>query len=336
MSRDPWLDNAKLTLVTLVVVGHGLDLLAVSALDIAIYDFIYFWHIPAFVMISGHLSRSFEWDRRHITSLLTVLLLPYLLFEPALYYVRAQLGDHDDGPLLLQPHWVMWYLVALLAWRVATPLLKRHWVAVPASVVVSLLGGLSDELLFCLPRILGLLPFFVIGLHLDRERLRQLTDPRLRPWAAGVLAAVFVVATTTDAWTRTEVLYYDAGYASLGYAAIEGVLIRSAVLAVGLLGAWSVLALVPRRAYALSAWGGASLVVYLFHGFFVKYAEATGLLEFASDRPGLGLLACVTGAVGLGLALASPPVASRLRWAVDPVGCWRRSPLGGIRLANGA
>lgn len=336
MSRDPWLDNVKLTLVTLVVIGHSWGLLAASDLDIQLYNFVYYWHIPAFVLVSGHLSRSFVWDRRHASSLFTTLLLPYLIFEPALYYFRHHFGQHEDGPLWLQPHWAMWYLLVLFFWRLATPLLTRHWVVVPISIVVSLVGGMTDELLFCLPRILGLLPFFVIGLHLDRNSLRRVTDPRLRPIAVVVLVWIFWFADQTNEWARSAFLFYDAGYATLGYADVEGMKIRALVMIIGLLGTLSVLVLVPRTGARLTQWGGATLVIYLFHGFFVRYAEFAGWFDFAPDRPVAALALCTSFAVVVALTLGSPPVVRVLTWAVDPVGSWRRHRTRGIRLPNGA
>ena len=127
----PWLDNVKMTLVTLVVIGHGWGLLAGTRNDIWAYDFLYYWHIPAFVLITGHLSRGFEWDRRHLVALLTTVALPYLIFEPVLFDYRDALGQHEDGALLLVPHWAMWYLPVLLVWRLAAPLMKRHWLWLP-------------------------------------------------------------------------------------------------------------------------------------------------------------------------------------------------------------
>ena len=61
--RDPWLDNAKMTLVTLVVIGHMWTLLPETGLNRHLYDFLYSWHIPAFVLVTGYLSRSFTWER---------------------------------------------------------------------------------------------------------------------------------------------------------------------------------------------------------------------------------------------------------------------------------
>ena len=145
------------------------------------YDFIYLWHIPAFVFVSGYLSKSFEWDHRHMKSLLYTLLVPYLIFEPALYYYRVGVvGEAVHGTLWLEPHWTMWYLVVLLMWRLVTPILKLHWLFLPLSVIVSLVGGVWDTEALMIPRFLGLLPFFVLGLHLKPRHLAHLDDVWVR------------------------------------------------------------------------------------------------------------------------------------------------------------
>lgn len=325
MSRDPWLDNAKMTLVTLVVIGHSWGLLGGHDVQLQLYDFLYYWHMPAFVLITGHLSRTFAWDRRHFSSLFTTVALPYLLFEPALFYFRESLDQHEDGPLWLEPHWSMWYLCVLFFWRLATPLLKRHWLFIPASVVVALLGGLLDELWFCLPRILGMLPFFVIGLHLERQHLHALTRWPVRVAAVAGLLWIWQFAADTDEWARSAFLYYDSGYEALGFPDGEAMMIRATVMAVGLLGTACALALVPRRASVLSRMGSATLVVYLFHGFVVRYAEYAGWLEPLADDAWTSLAAATGGALALSLLLAAPPVARWLTWAVDPVGSVRRA-----------
>jgi fucose 4-O-acetylase-like acetyltransferase len=61
--RDPWFDNAKMALVTLVVVGHAWVLLPETFLSDPLYDFLYAWHVPAFVFVTGYLSRTFQWDK---------------------------------------------------------------------------------------------------------------------------------------------------------------------------------------------------------------------------------------------------------------------------------
>ena len=116
-----------MVLVTLVVVGHAIGLVEATAGSHWVYDFIYMWHIPAFVFVSGYLSKSFEWDRRRMKSLLYTLAIPYLLFEPALFYYRLDVvGEGVEYPLWIEPHWTMWYLIVLLMWRLITPILKSH------------------------------------------------------------------------------------------------------------------------------------------------------------------------------------------------------------------
>ena len=82
--RDPWFDNAKMALVTLVVVGHAWTLLPGSAFHAHVYDFLYAWHVPAFVLVTGYLSRSFAWTRARFWQLFCTVVVPYLLFESAM------------------------------------------------------------------------------------------------------------------------------------------------------------------------------------------------------------------------------------------------------------
>ena len=45
MRRDPWLDNVKTVLVTLVVFGHALGLALASDRNIQVYNWLYYLHI---------------------------------------------------------------------------------------------------------------------------------------------------------------------------------------------------------------------------------------------------------------------------------------------------
>ena len=141
--------------------------------------------------------------------------------------------------------------------------------------------------------------------------------------AVVALLAIVVLSRTTDEWARTAFLYYDAGYDDLGYQAETAIWIRLVVMVIGLVGALSVIALVPRARGWFTAMGGATLVVYLFHGFPLKLAEWLGWSDWATSHLLAGFVLTVAGSVAIALTLASPPVRGRLVWAVDPVGSWR-------------
>ncbi|KRF37054.1 hypothetical protein ASG94_06675 [Nocardioides sp. Soil805] len=313
-----------MVLVVFVVIGHSWGLLEKTQGSHWAYDFLYLWHIPAFVFVSGYLSKSFEWDRRRLKNLVYTLLVPYLLFEPALYYYRVTVVDETEpGTLWLEPHWTMWYLIVLLMWRLVTPILKLHWLFLPLSVVVSVLGGFWNTDLLMLPRFLGLLPFFVLGLHLKPRHLKHLDDVWVRIAAVPALVGMAVAALFTDAWAQTAFLWYDAGYEDVGIDPVIAFQTRLTVMALGLVGAFSVLALVPRRSLGwFTVMGGATMVVYLFHGFVIKTVKALGWPAWAEEHTTAGFVLTTLGAVALALLLACPPVRRVLEPFTNPLGWW--------------
>lgn len=319
--RDPWIDNAKTVLVTVVVVGHALVLLPSGDLTSRVYDFIYYFHIPAFVLVTGYLSRSFRWSRRHLTLLVTTLVIPYLVFEPLMAGFRVWVGDVDSldvlAPLWLDPHWPMWYLIVLVIWRLATPVLRVHWLMVPVSVAISLAAGAVQLDTFDLNRALGFLPFFVLGLHLPDRGVSALK------WRWSVVPGVLVLAwiwwlaaRTDDHWS-TQWLYFRSSYDELGADLLTGVETRAQLLAIGTAGALALFCLVPRRQGVLSAMGAYTMGVYLLHGFPIRYVESLGWEEWMPGDSWTSVLLTSGAAVLLALVLAWPPVARRLEWVVD-------------------
>lgn len=322
--RDPFYDNAKMLLVTLVVVGHTWTLLPENRLDTWAYDFLYLWHVPAFVMVTGYLSRSFTWSRQGLTRLLTAVALPYLVFEAALAGFRIWFGGEDLELLFADPHWPMWYLAVLFLWRLATPVLRRLPGALPVAVVVCLLGGLTTGDVLDTARAMGLLPFFVLGLLARPEHVALLRRPAARLAALAALGTGCGIAFFIDGRMATEWLYWRSSYAELGATTLEGVALRAGLLlGCGVL-AVSFFALVPRTGGWFSRLGAATLVVYLFHGFPVLAVEYAGFPSWASAHPTLAFTIATAAAVVLALLLAWPPLARRLNVLVDPVGAWRR------------
>ncbi|WP_110206736.1 acyltransferase family protein [Nocardioides daejeonensis] len=324
MARDPWLDNAKFALIAFVVFGHTLGLALVDERNIQTYTFVYFWHMPAFVLISGYLSKSFRWDRTHLLALATTLLLPYLIFDAAMYYWRQHLDQPQTGALWLEPHWSMWYLVVLAMWRLATPLLRKHWLVIPLSVPLSLWAGTWERTLFDIPKAFAMLPFFVIGLHARKSWLTYLTSWWVRIPAVGVMLWLWHSAADIGDWARIAFLWWDRSYDVLGFDRVESYEIRLRLLGMSIAGALAALSLVPRRATWFTNLGAASLVGYLGHGFVVRWAQTAEIFDWAPEHPTAALWTAAGSALALTVLLTNPWVSRWLIWAVDPVGSWRR------------
>jgi fucose 4-O-acetylase-like acetyltransferase len=272
------------------------------------------------VLVTGYLSKSFRYSRRHLWALLTAMVIPYVVFSWLMIHWRETLDQvPPDLEWFQNPRWPMWYLAATVMWRLLTPLLRVHPVMVPLSVAVSLLAGLTNQELFDINRMLGFLPFFVLGLHLPPEHLAVLR--RRFAWVAGVLVLLFVwwLAARTDRYWATQFLYFRAPYEELGAGDLEGIWIRARLIVVALLGSAAVLTLVPHRRSFLTRMGTWSLVVYLCHGFVVRYLEYRGYEDQMPGTSWWSVVITVAVAVGLALVIAWEPVARTLNYVVDPV-----------------
>ncbi len=316
--RDPFFDNAKLILVTLVVVGHSWTLADENYATDRLYNWLYLWHLPAFVILTGYLSRRFTWSRRHLRTLATTVVLPYFVFEGLLAIFRTVVGGEQFDTLWLDPHWPMWYLAGLAMWRLATPILQRVRWALPLSVVVSLIGATLSLDLFDIDRVLGLLPFFTLGLVAQPEHVAWLQQRRVRIGGLLVLAAGVAPALFVESHLDTEWLYYRNSYAELGFSVVPGMTVMLAVLVVDAAMALAALAWIPSRTTWFSRLGTSSLVVYLFHGFFVKGAEYAGFEDWAQGRGWESLLLTTAGAITVALLLAWRPVARKLDVVITP------------------
>jgi len=323
-SRNPWFDNAKMALVTLVVVGHAVVLLPDTAFNEHVYDFLYAWHVPAFVLVTGYLSRRFSYTPSNLWKLVRTVAVPYVVFECALALFRVYVGGERLEDLFRDPHWPMWYLSALLVWRLLTPVFKAvpggPWLALALAVVVSLAAARFAGQTLDLSRALGLLPFFVMGLYATPAAFERVTRVAARGAGVAVLVAIWLLTTYTDRLASTEWLYYRSSYTELGVGDVEGLLTRAAILVVGAVGAWAFLALVPSTPGWFARMGSATLVVYLFHGFVLKGLIYLGYPDWADSEPMTSFVVTMTGAVGLALLLAWGPVSRRLQHLVDPLG----------------
>jgi fucose 4-O-acetylase-like acetyltransferase len=332
--RDPWFDNAKMALIVLVVLGHSWTLLPLNLtdggsststqVDTWLYNFLYAWHIPAFVIVTGYLSKSFEYNRSRLWNLVCTVAVPYILFEGVYALYRHEIGGVDFKRLWANPHWPMWYLAAMFFWRLMTPVFKRMPGKVMVAVAISLVAGLYSNDLLDNARIFGLLPFFVLGLKMHEGHWNLLRTRRARWYGIGALIILLVLARFSSSWFETEWLYYRSRYDSLDPDNLRAMVIRMSLLISGLVGSFAFFSVVPRTRTWFSTLGGATLVVYLFHGFVVLGAEFAGFKGWAADHWPLSLILVTALAPMLALSLAWKPVSSRLTKFVDPVGAFTR------------
>ena len=243
-----------------------------------------------------------------------------MIFEALFAIFRIRVGDEKLEGLFADPHWPLWYLSALFFWRLSTPIFR--WlpgpVAIAVAVLISLLAGSFAGDTLDMARVLGLLPFFVIGVQATPERLELLRSRPARTIGVAVLLLMVVLTSYTDRWINTEWLYYRAGYDQLADDDLRNSITRLVLIALGTAAALAFLALVPRIGGWFTRMGAWTLVVYLYHGFVVKSANYLGFDDWADQHTVTSLVVATVGAILLALVLAWDPVARRLNVLVDP------------------
>ena len=296
--RDPWFDNAKMLLVTLVVVGHTWTLPAGD--EVHRPDLQLALPVARAGVRHGHrlpLPHASPTAAGNLRRLVTTVLLPYLVFEGLFALFRVHVGGETLERLWLNPHWPMWYLAVLFVWRLATPALRRiplrparSTFAIslarrassaietvrhqPGSRAAAVLRAGAAGRAAAPRRCSGRTAGRVLGLVVLRRRASR--SPR------GSTGGSAASGSTTGPPTPTSTPAWLAGHGDpLRCCWPSGLGDGARRCSRGS----------PGAAAGSPALGAGSLVVYLFHGFFVKGAEYAGFADWAADKPVLSFVA---------------------------------------------
>jgi fucose 4-O-acetylase-like acetyltransferase len=317
-ARDPFLDNVKFLAIVLVVIGHAWTELRASQTVEAAYLFLFLFHMPVFVVLTGFVTRTDNLTPHRVQRLAVAVGVPYVVFSLA-YRPVMDLGDGEPVHFdIVDPPWLMWFLMALLIWRLTAPVWQGMKGALAAAVLISLVGGVTSEPDFGLARVLGFLPFFVLGIRLRREHLDRLHTRPIQ--IASVLAFLLtaVVCFVVVPYVRLEWTYWRSSYAELEVNFLAGAAVRLGLIVAGVLLTVAFLALVPRRALPFSRLGEYTMYAYLLHGFVIEAATWIGVPEIDGMASWRGGAITALAAALLTVLLMTPPMRTVFRPVVEP------------------
>jgi fucose 4-O-acetylase-like acetyltransferase len=324
--RVAYLDNARYWVMLLVVIGHSLTQFGSIELARGVYVWIYAFHMPFFVLISGYTARRYMGDARQVRRMVSTLVVPYLIVETSMQLITRHYLGKPDPMLILSPQWLAWFLAALFVWRLTTPIWRALKYPITTSIIISLTVGLFElPNVLSLPKILGFLPFWVIGLHMNRELFERLTEVRIRIASAFVLLVAFLICFRYSAGWETDWLLWKQRYdeSPLGATALEGVLQRAELLGAGLLLTFAALSLIPKRRSWTTRLGGRTIYTYLLHGYVILILSLQFDLFNRIERFGaLAVVGTIIGAVILANLLMTAVFAKIFRPLFEPKLTW--------------
>lgn len=314
--RSVKLDNFRGILMLLVVLGHLLELQEGPLADY-LYLVIYSFHMPLFVWVSGYFAKPAD------RSCIRTLVFPYLVFQLLYSAAAVYFWGTEDSVKILEPYWLMWFLMALFLWRLLLPLMDGRGIrsqaaALGVMLALALLTGWEQELRYVLSfqRMVALFPMFLLGYYCRGWRDDILVwwqgrGKRNRLYLQIGLVLAMAVGFFFLYLFREEIshkwLYWKYPYGKKGGSVLGRMgLLMFAVICLG-----AVLPLIPgRRIPGLTHLGRNTLPVYLLHGFVIETLEYYGVMERVT-RPGLATVLLLALLLAL---FSSPPVVSAFRY----------------------
>lgn len=276
-TREYQYDNIRFLLIALVVLGHLLEITGEFPHKELLYDFIYSFHMPAFLFLSGMFAR---FDR---VKWIFGMAMPYLLLQWLYTAFVEKLGDPYVHVQFSRPYWILWYLFVLAVYTLLLPVYDAPSPAgrgfmVAASVVLALLAGFdkSIDYQWSASRIAAFQPWFLLGYYFRRaEGLRARWRGSGRNVRGAALGLAALCCTALE-WlmlrqgVTAKMMLGAYGYGDLGYNwQMRGLIMCCAASAIFLL----FVGLGPhlkRRIPVVTMVGQNTLSVYLLHGFLIQ------------------------------------------------------------------
>ncbi|WP_393083130.1 acyltransferase family protein [Streptomyces sp. LN704] len=324
--RDAFFDNAKYLAIVLVAMGHAWEpLKGQSRVLEAAYTVVYSFHMPAFIIISGYFSRSFDMRPDRLKRLVTGVAVPYVVFEVSYVLFKRWADDDPSLPIsLLDPWYLTWFLCALFIWRLTTPLWKMVRWPLPVALVVAMLASVSPDIGddLDLQRVLQFLPFFVLGLIMKPEHFQLARRREVRILSVPVFAAALAVGWWAVPRMNTAWFYHRDSAQELGVPWWVGPVMVFALFGCSLLLTACFFSWVPRRRTWFTALGAGTLYGYLLHGFLVKAGTYWGWFDHAWLHRPLGEIFVTLVAAAAVTLLCTAPVRRVFRFAMEPSMDW--------------
>ncbi|MCM1164145.1 MAG: acyltransferase [Muribaculaceae bacterium] len=279
--RYETVDVARGIAIVLVVIGHfNMDGMP-SGLE-AVKDFIYLFHMPLFMMMSGFLLAATWRDEpygKFLSRKFKRLMVPYfvtslILFGIKIAFARVMPLDHpvnvsDFVAILYEPvaGGFLWFVWALWWMMVIIPAFRTPGLRLGLLVVAVGLHFVEEymPLVFCIRQFFDNLVFFMSGVCAC-DYMRKMCVTTFAPWIQWVTVIIFLLLAVDILWISPE--------AGSVWRPVRG-------LICALTGSWATLVVARQIVLRSAKWclgvvysiSGASYFIYLFHTTFEAFAK---------------------------------------------------------------
>jgi len=281
-------DNAKALLIFFVVYGHFANEYARPAdgdvIMKGISIFIYLFHMPAFIFLSGLFVKKYDkdhpfpWDR-----VLFFAMLGYLL-KIIIFFIKTGFGKKPVF-LWLSDTGMPWYMFAMAAFMVLVYAFQDAdpgWV-LPVSIGIACLAGYCDNIgiFLNLSRILVFFPYYYMGYLTDPKKLETFLnkkEARIGGALIIIIAIAVIVLNTKTVYGSIRMFTGRNSYSGIQLPSYKaGGLCRLVSYLVSIIMGLAFFSLIPdKKLPVITGLGQKTLQIYFWHRLFLYVLVYSG------------------------------------------------------------
>ena len=256
--RSAYWDNIKGFLILLVVFAHILfQFQDISFTINGIVDYIYMFHMPVFVFVSGFFGKS---EHSHSFESIIKLIFLYFIFNSIIGFIYGFTS-------VIQPMYSYWYLAALIVWRLTAHHIAKFKEINLILLIIAVFVGFYPAVdnTFALARIIGFYPYYMSGYQLSAEKDSELQNKKYTERAA--VGLLVLSGTALLAWGAYSFFNYsDSALQMASYNTPNDAFGRIILFIIAFLAVYIIRCISPNSNIPLiTSFGKNSLWIFILH-----------------------------------------------------------------------
>lgn len=295
-TRSSYIDNLKTVLIFSVVIGHFAEA-ALEQSDVfkSLFIWLYFFHMPLFIFVSGYLSKRLIHNKERVLQKSFEYFTLYIIMKISLSIIKSICTGDKVAFSLFSETSVPWYLFAMILMYITSYALRNYnqKIVFILFVVLAVFVGYDKEVrdFFVLSRFIVFYPFFIIGLNCQENTLEKLKSKKvLIP-----LATIVLLVTLSIAYLFPDIVYEFRPMltARNPYTSLDeplesyGPLCRLFVYIVGSVISFAILIIIPKFNFGyISKIGCRTLPIFFFHRQFLWIFDKLNIYNILQENCG--------------------------------------------------
>jgi len=310
-------DNLKFILIVFVVLGHFINIRN-SVTYHSIFIFIYSFHMPLFIFLSGLFHKN-----TGVFKKAAAFLVIYIIYELSIFGIKRAFGVKAKLDFFNESA-APWFMLALTFYVLlgfAFHKIMEHrifkWVLIAFFVVLSCVSGYVQEIgsFLSLAKVINFFPFYLLGMSLDRNKIEKTAENIKYKTGGAVILAIWLIL----CFVFMEEIYLIRPFvvakgAYPDYAA-HGWIWKLQCYAVACITGFSLIMVTPcKEIKPITLWGSRTIQVYFWHKLVLYVFQYTNIDEWFYENGPKKLL-------WMGIAVVTACVLSLkiFRYPTDPI-----------------